>query len=493
MLLVMVYLILSTIVICGITILTLVTQSRGRGLVFRFVVIFIVIWKRRYALVVICVWIITLMRLRYYDIHCRNIPSVVTWNIQVISVWKPDKDYLVSQWGHQWIYSSSEALKPWDRLLIYGSTQAINYCITVHTHRYVWWKKITHRIRGWLFDYNLWLSMKWIDWFIKGVWIRQTNNYQLSYTSTIREQLLTTITTLFHHQRSIWWVWWSLIGDKSTIEKSDYELLINSWLVHLIVVSGWNLALVTIILWAILFRLPIHVRYFLISLWLVLYVSIVWFDSSIIRALIMALITIMWTMIWRKRSFRAMICITIILLLRYSPLMIYDIWLWLSLGAVIGIYLTYQWVNRMTIQRTQKRYIKQSRQILLIISASIGAWLWTLPILIWQFGSANLTSIVANSITGIIASITTIAELTTIGLYSIVPHFIWVQWMVQATNYLVWLIYRIAKLTVEWWVWIWVWGQSGFWIIGWSIMVIFVLLYRHTHRMRIEYLLEIEE
>jgi ComEC/Rec2-related protein len=418
---------------------------------------------------------------------------MIQWTATVDRVRQANESYLIKQWNYHWIYKSNESLQPWQQVVLYAVTQKLQTCMTTYTHRDTGWKRLQNWIRGGDFDYDRWLVMKWVDGYIQGKTIitKEKYNNHIDFVN-FKNNILKTIATLFPNSRSAWRVAGTLIGSKDLIEKSDYDTLINSWLVHLIVVSGGNLALVILILGLILRRIPLIPRYILIWLGLIWYVVIVWPDSSVLRALAMAIMTILWVLAGRKRSFGGMLSIATIILIRYNPMMIYDVWLRLSLGAVIGIYLIYHEVSRLTQQRDRKRYRQSMRQVLLVISASIGAWLGTLPVLVWQFGSANLTSVIANSITGIIASMTTIVELVTIALSYLLPPTI-TKWWIRIVDQLVSLIYQIAKLTVERWVWIWAWDQSGFWIISWSIMIIFVLLYGHTQKMRVKYLLGIED
>jgi ComEC/Rec2-related protein len=505
------YLILALITVLGITISTLVTQSRWRGFVIRLVlwIIFVVIqiwhilalknkkhqWKKLSIILWIrlLAWIITRTRLWSQDTHCSQTPDMIQWTATVDRARKTNESYLIQQWNYHWIYKTSELLQPWQQVILYAVTQKLQTCMTTYTHRDTGWKKLQTWISGWEFDYDRWLVMKWVDGYVQGKILEQDQDKeQENGLWQFKETIINQIAALFPKSRSTWRVAGTLIGSKDLINDSDYDLLINSWLVHLIVVSGGNLALIILILGFMLRWIPLIPRYLLIGVWLIIYVIIVWPDSSVLRALAMAIMTILWVLAGRKRSFGWMLSIATIILLRYNPMMIHDIWLRLSLSAVIGIYITYHEVSRLTQQRDSKRYKQWLRQVLLVISASIGAWLGTLPVLIWQFGSANLTSIIANSITGIIASITTIAELVTIALSNLLPTTIVKRW-VRIVDQLVSLIYRIAKLTVERWVWIWAWDQSGFWIISWSIMIIFILLYRHTQKMRVEYLLETEE
>ena len=538
------YLIVAVIIVLNITVSTLVTQSRWWGLIVRrslgimiwlwWIIIMILhksykhisrstwwitLWIR------IIAWVVTLARLWSQDTYCRQTPDTIQWATTVDRIWKTDKSYIIAQWNHHRIYETKEQLTIWETIKLYAITQKLQTCITTYTHWDIGWKKLQNRAHGGNFDYNRWLVMKWIDGYAQGkiiqqdtktdnfinpistteqqreswtkIWMTQgeyiwEKNLSMNTLENFRSGILEQIKKLFPSPRSAGRVAGTLIGSRNFINKDDYNLLINSGLVHLIVVSGGNLALVILILGFILGRVPLMIRYVLIGWWLIIYVMIVWPDSSVLRALAMAIMTILWIIAGRKWSFGWMLSITTIILLRYNPMIIYDIWLRLSLSAVIGIYITYHEVSRLTHQRSTKRYKQSIRQIILIISVSIGARLGTLPILIWQFGSANLTSIITNSITGIIASITTICELVVIGLSPLLPPAMTQRW-VWVVNQLVKLIYWIAKNTVEYWFWIWVSNQWWMAIITWSITILFILLYRHTQKMRFEYLLEIEE
>lgn len=511
------YLITWLITIVSIVISTLVTQSWWWGLVILLSIWIIPVAMRAWRVLIsknkknqrktlwisiwvrLLTWIVTMTRLRTRDVHCRQAPDMIQWAVRVDRVWQADKSYVVTQWAYNWIYRTSDQLIIGDDIILYSTIDKLHSCLSTYTHADVGRQRLLRWIGGGDFDYDRWLVMKWIDGYVQGKALigeqqdGTTPSIPIDSLWHFKQTIIQTITTLFPNSRSAWWVGWTLIWTKDLIEKSDYDMLIWSWLVHLIVVSGGNLALVILILWGILFRVPLYIRYGLIGLWLIGYVMIVWPDSSVLRALCMAIMTILGIVAGRKWSFAGMLSIATIVLILYNPMMIYDVWLRLSLGAVIGIYLTYHEVSRLTYQRDRERWIQWLRQILLVISASIGAWLGTLPVLIWQFGSANLTSIVANSVTGIIASITTITELIVIGLHAVLPGFVWVQWMIWIVDQLVSVIYHIAQLTVQRWVWIWVSDQWWMMIIVWSIIVLFVLLYHHIQKMRVECLLEVED
>jgi competence protein ComEC len=83
------------------------------------------------------------------------------------------------------------------------------------------------------------------------------------------------------------------IGDKSLIDDDWYQQFIDSGLVHLIAVSGGNIAIVVIFCSIVLFWVPFYVRQMLLMVIIVVYAMIVGDDSSVIRAAVMGCMTLL--------------------------------------------------------------------------------------------------------------------------------------------------------------------------------------------------------
>jgi competence protein ComEC len=83
-----------------------------------------------------------------------------------------------------------------------------------------------------------------------------------------------------------------LIGDKSLIPTEEYDTFTNSGLVHIIAVSGGNIAMVVILLSFLLKWVPLYVRNGLILLMIIFYAMICGGDSSVVRATIMGCLTL---------------------------------------------------------------------------------------------------------------------------------------------------------------------------------------------------------
>lgn len=78
-----------------------------------------------------------------------------------------------------------------------------------------------------------------------------------------------------------------LVGDKSFFTKDDYQMFIDSSLVHLVAVSGGNMVMLLIFLGFIFKRVPFYVRQVLLLGGLVGYAMLCGADSSVIRAVVM--------------------------------------------------------------------------------------------------------------------------------------------------------------------------------------------------------------
>ncbi len=131
-----------------------------------------------------------------------------------------------------------------------------------------------------------------------------------------------------------------LIGDKSQLDNKAYQKFVSSGIVHIIAVSGGNLVMIVIFLGAVLFWIPFYARNGLIILGVIAFALLCGGDSSVVRALIMAVLSLFALFrgreiqIWRllKYAFVAMLC--------YNPFFLsYDLGFLLSFGAVIGIVL----------------------------------------------------------------------------------------------------------------------------------------------------------
>lgn len=201
------------------------------------------------------------------------------------------------------------------------------------------------------------------------------------------------------------WALWMFIGDKSQFSSSQYQTLIDSGLVHLVAVSGGNVVMLVTFLTAILFRIPFYPRLILLLLAVISYGLLCGMDSSVFRAVIMGVLSLLALLVGRPNLTRRALGLTFVAMLIYNPyFLIYDVWFSLSFFAVIGLLLFDEFFSAKN-SREDDHKPKVSKSLVYkifsypvksYIKPSVWATLWVLPVLIFFMDKINLASIGAN-------------------------------------------------------------------------------------------------
>lgn len=243
-----------------------------------------------------------------------------------------------------------------------------------------------------IFEYSRWLAMKWIDWHIQTSshiqlpdWL-QKHSFIIDWKGTVSQRLQENISSKYT-SRTAWLLEWMLIGWRAGLEETEYENFITSWLVHIIAVSGSNIMMVVLLLGFLLFRVPFYLRIIFIGVTIIAYSIVAWLDSSVMRALVMGCTMLLALLVWRRISIRRSIWYACIILLIINPwTLLYDLGFMLSFCALIWILLFDRRVTSLWVQSRLAKYC----------IPSIGAALWTLPVLIVVMGSINILSPLIN-------------------------------------------------------------------------------------------------
>jgi len=181
-------------------------------------------------------------------------------------------------------------------------------------------------------------KMKWYSNILYETNSILTHTWTTKWFVKVRYWLQQKIQETYTNNRTAWLVLGILIWDKSKFTKSEYQLFIDSGLVHLIAVSGWNIVMLVTFLTAILFFVPFYARIILILLAVLSYWIICWMDSSVLRAVLMGLLSLFALLVWRWSSLRRLLGLVHVGMLVYNPyFLVYDVWYLLSFSAVLGI------------------------------------------------------------------------------------------------------------------------------------------------------------
>ena len=318
----------------------------------------------------------------------------------------------------------------------------------------------------------------------------------ISFIQKIRKNLQKSIVHAYGENRQAWLILGMLVGDRSQIPPDEYQWFIDSWLVHIIAVSGWNIIMIVVFLWAVLFFLPFYVRNAVILLTIILYAMICGMDSSVFRA------TIMWWL-WMMALFRgkeinirrAMSTAFIVMLIVNPYFLTYDVWFLLSFSAIIGIIYFGSFVSHLSLrarlpdgqaclsgrQGTKQSMDSKSRLprwrsqwqkvlhkfIKEFMTPTIGATLGVLPVMLFFMWKTNLTWILANFLVVPLVAFVMIYGFISTMLFKIIPREIrlWPQKMLL--NY----IYTISDLAQKFWIYLqaeWAW-------IKYALLWLFIL------------------
>ncbi len=358
-------------------------------------------------------------------------------------------------WDHVYLTAS---LKPRDNAKFFPSFTGTFYDTLVWSFE----KFSSSEFWDYEFNYDLWLFMKDID----GTLYEQTtiliktpeemgtmhgemsDFFSLGFLDNLRANLQQRITDIYWQTKYAGLLLWLLIWDKSYLPTDDYNLFVNSWLVHIIAVSWGNIAMVVILLSFLLKWLPFYVRNGVIILLVGCYACLCWSDASVIRATIMGILTLLVLFVGREISLWRSLkyaCIGIILL---SPLScLYDVWFLLSFSAIIGIVLFQKamlYVENHFKKTEQEKQIKPQKLSRIQRLKTKLSWffpsfwkeyciptfwasLWTAPILLFFMNGVNLTGVLLNLFIIPLIPIITIYGFWSLLLYFLLPRSFWPQ------------------------------------------------------------------
>ena len=283
------------------------------------------------------------------------------------------------------------------------------------------------------FNYDKWLFMKWVHGSmyekvsIKADCDEDCSEFTMQWKSPhfeplgkidrIRARMQNTVISIFWENKYSWLLLGLFIGDKSMIPSDNYNTFVNSWLVHIIAVSGGNIAMVLILLSFLLWFLPYYVRNGFLIMWIIFYAMICGNDSSVFRAAVMWILTLVALFRGREISIRRSMMYAFMTILIFNPFSLwYDIGFILSFGAIVWIVLFQKFSQNLVEKRKEKKkWNKKEKSDFFdckfwkeYLVPTIWASLWTAPILIFFMNWVNLVGIVLNIIIVPIIPIVTI-------------------------------------------------------------------------------------
>ncbi|TSC61298.1 MAG: hypothetical protein G01um1014107_53 [Parcubacteria group bacterium Gr01-1014_107] len=182
------------------------------------------------------------------------------------------------------------------------------------------------------------------------------------------------------------------LGDAQLIPKNIKENFSKVGIQHIVAISGMNITIIAGILAAVLSKTKLsRWVFFIVSIFLIFYVVLVGYPASAVRAGIMGLVLLLAEKVKRQYFAERALILAAFLMLIFNPLLLrYDVGFQLSFLAVLGIA-----TSAPFFQNLLKRFLK-IKWLTQITAITLAAQIFTLPILIYNFGIFSVVSPLAN-------------------------------------------------------------------------------------------------
>ncbi len=183
-----------------------------------------------------------------------------------------------------------------------------------------------------------------------------------------------------------------LYGDRATVPTHELDSFKQSGVMHLFAVSGLHVAiLVMAIAWLLSkFRVNDKVQFFLISGFLLGYCVLCSFTPSVVRASVMSICLLLSKLFERKYDSLNALSLAGIILLVFSPTMLFAVGFQLSFAAVFGI------ISMSRILGFIKFKSAFMQEFWNVTKLSLSAQIGVLPIMLYYFGCVTTWTMLAN-------------------------------------------------------------------------------------------------
>ncbi len=289
------------------------------------------------------------------------------------------------------------------------------------------------------FDYSQYLKTKKIYGLVYAdkvnILSKNNGNFLLKYTNKLADEFKQIInnSNMKEEEKAI--TQGILLGDKTDIDEKIIDDFSESNISYILAISGMHISYI-IICSSFVFKeiAGKHYSKLITSLIIFIYMCIVNFSPSVVRAGITGIIVLMSNFFYRRKDTWEALSISLLILLIYNPFLLLNVGVQLSFAGTIGIIVFQSTLNRYLLDyldRVERKAIRRNKRvtkfitkilntkimilikdaILLTISASIAV----IPIMAVTFNTVSLTSLVIS-----VTSSFVVGEIVILGLIFII-------------------------------------------------------------------------
>lgn len=192
-------------------------------------------------------------------------------------------------------------------------------------------------------------------------------------------------------------------GDRDGISEEVKDIFVKAGVMHIVAVSGLNVAYVIIAvnLLLSLFRIPKKIRYPITIVFLILYVIFTGHPPSIIRAAIMGIVILLSFLVQRKPNIYNSLGLSAIIILIIDSKQLFDSGFVLSYIATFSVVYFYEIINTRLIQKINfntSRVLTFFKPVLLMLTVTVAAQIGTVLVSSYYFEKISFVSFFTNLI-----------------------------------------------------------------------------------------------
>lgn len=298
-----------------------------------------------------------------------------------------------------------------------------------------------------VFDYAMYLRLHGIGSEMLYPKIAEVNsshesNFMLSLEQ-LRESLVTRISAHMSNPASL--LATGMLFGVSSMSQELLQTFRTAGLSHIIVLSGFNIAILISFVLLVFKFLPLMARIFFAGILSVIFVLMVGGEASIVRATLMAFVGLLALGLGRAYVARQALLLSLIAIIMYEPIhALHDVSLHLSFLATAGIIYMSEKIKS-NLEDTFVRVTSKSLQEML--ATTLAAYFATLPYILYTFGTASVYALIANIL--VLPLVPVVMLLTFIVvLLSVVPSFAHVVGYADSllANYIIFVGRAIERL-----------------------------------------------
>ena len=189
-----------------------------------------------------------------------------------------------------------------------------------------------------------------------------------------------------------------LIGETNDINNQIKEDFSKSSLSHMLAISGTHIGYIVLLITTIIKKYKNKQRVVIIII-LIIYMDMIGFTPSVMRACIMNITYFISKLLKRKNDGINSMALSLLLILLSNPFNIFDIGLLLSYGGTIGIIFFYDKIQKFLKKRI-KIENKFTSYIINSVAVSTAAQITIFPIILSIFGSISFNFFIFNILAG---------------------------------------------------------------------------------------------